>query len=113
MTSARTAPAAIAPVAASTPDGTSAATTSADELLMASIAPATGSRGAPLKPVPSIASTTTSKPSPASRSTENATGASPSSRSRIAAASPESFAGSLVHATTTRRPAPRSSRAAA
>ena len=48
---------ATSPVEASTPDGTSAATTGAAAALIASITPAAGSRGAPVEPVPSSAST--------------------------------------------------------
>ena len=56
--SASTAAPSISPLEASTPEAMSQAITGAPQRLIASIAPAAGSRGAPLKPVPKIASTT-------------------------------------------------------
>ncbi len=106
-----TASPATAPVAASTPDGTSAATTNASAPLMAAIADATGSRGLPEKPVPSIASTMIAAPSSAPAA--NGRAGSPTRRSRIIAASPLSIAGSEVCSTVTLRPAWRRSRATA
>ena len=106
---ARTASPATAPVAASTPDGTSAATTNASAPLMAAMAAATWSRGLPEKPVPSMASTMTAAPSSAPAA--NGIGGSPGRRSRMTAASPVSFAGSEVCRTLTLRPAWRRSRA--
>ena len=91
VATARTASPSTSPVEAFTPDGTSQATTGKSPSLIAVIAPATGSRGTPSNPVPSIASTM--QPDPSSASGENATGPSPGSRSRFAAASPRSSAG--------------------
>ena len=54
---ARTAWPSTRPVPASTPEGTSQATTGASWSLIAAMAEAIGSRGSPLKPVPSMAST--------------------------------------------------------
>ena len=65
VTSASTAAPATSPVEASTPEAMSAATAGAGQSLIASIAAAAGSRGAPEKPVPKIASTTTPEPSSA------------------------------------------------
>ena len=56
--------------------------------LIAAIARASGSRGAPSKPVPSRASTTT--PEPSRRSGSNGSGGAPGRRSRLARASPRS-----------------------
>jgi hypothetical protein len=58
VTSARTAGSPASPVDASTPLGTSSASTGRPLAAIASMAPATASRGAPVKPVPSSASTT-------------------------------------------------------
>ena len=63
VATARTAGPATAPVDASTPDGTSAAITGAPAALIASMTPAAGSRGAPVVPVPSSASTIACAPS--------------------------------------------------
>ena len=60
-----TATPATSPVEASTPEGMSAATTGAPQPLIASIAASAGARGAPEKPVPKIASTTTPEPASA------------------------------------------------
>ena len=65
VASATTATLDTSPVEASTPLGTSHATTtapSAPAALMASMAPAAGSRGSPEKPVPRMASTTAAAP---------------------------------------------------
>jgi hypothetical protein len=80
---------ATSPVDASTPDGTSTATTAAPEPLICSISFAAGTRGSPRKPVPNSASTTTP-------------------------GEPRSFSSSSGFASTTRtsRPAARSRRAA-
>ena len=66
VTCARTAAPATSPVEASTPLGTSAATTVAPAAVMSAMTDATGSRGAPVEPVPSSASTI--PPAPARRS---------------------------------------------
>ena len=110
VAAARTAAPSTAPVEASTPLGTSAATTSAPVALIASIAPATGSRGAPEKPVPSSASTTAAAPSRAPA--VKGAGAGPGRRARFSAGSPLSSAGSPVSSTSTSRPPVRSTRAA-
>ena len=65
MIAASTAGPATSPLEASTPEAMSQATTGAPQRLIASIAAAAGSRGAPANPVPKIASTTA--PDPASR----------------------------------------------
>ena len=62
VTSASTAAPATSPVEASTPEAMSQATTGAPQRLIASIAAAAGSRGAPANPVPKIASTTAPEP---------------------------------------------------
>ena len=109
VTSARTASPSTSPLEASTPEGTSQATTGASCALIAAMAPATGSRGAPENPVPNSASTTT--PEPSSRSGANGSGGAPGSRSSIAAGSPESSSTGATASTSTTRPSSRSSRA--
>ena len=96
------------PVAASTPLGTSAATTGSAAALSAAMASATGPWGVPAKPVPSSASTATAQPSrrPA------ANGSTPSTRSALARASPRSSSSGATASVRTSRPASRSSRAA-
>jgi hypothetical protein len=86
VTSHSTTTPATSPVAASTPEAMSQATTGAPQPFIASIAAAAGSRGAPEKPVPKIASTTA--PDPASRAaTSSPSSITPSSRFRFAVAS--------------------------
>ena len=109
VASARTASASTSPVDAFTPEGTSHATTGASASLIAAIAPATGSRGSPSKPVPSIASTIT--PEPVSSSAANGRGGSPGSRSRLTRASPFVSARSPTASTSTSRPSSRRRRA--
>ena len=92
-----------------TPDGTSQATTGTPASLIAAIAPATGSRGAPSNPVPSIASTTA--PDPLSLAASKGSGGAPGSRPRFARASPRSSAGSPSESTSTSRPSSRRMRA--
>ena len=92
------------------PHGTSAATTAPRPRSSPSIRRAEGSRGAPVVPVPSSASTTSAAPS--SRAGSNAAGGSPGSRRSCSAASPRSSSGGQTASTSTSRPAPRSSRAA-
>ncbi len=86
VTSASTATPAISPVEASTPDGTSTATTGASAAFIRAISSAASGRGSPWNPVPKSASTTTSYPAtsfvssatcPASRRTRAATRPSP------------------------------------
>jgi hypothetical protein len=110
VATARTAGPATSPVEASTPLGTSAATTGAEAPFSASMALAAGPRGAPVAPVPSSASTST--PACSSRAASNGAGGRPGSRRSCSAASPRSSAGSNVASTSTSRPAPRSRRAA-
>ena len=95
---------------ASTPLGTSQAKTVApDARLIASIAPAAGSRGSPAKPVPRIASTIAAgRPSAAS---EKDSGAGPGRRSRLVSASPRKSSAAPVSRTDTSRPCERSTRA--
>ena len=81
VSAASTAAAAISPVDASTPDGTSTATTGTPAALIRAIVAAASSRGSPRKPVPKSASTITSACSTAVVSTASR----PSSR-RIRAA---------------------------
>ena len=66
VSAARTAGPATSPVEASTPEGTSTATTGRPAALMRSISAAASGRGAPRKPVPKSASTITSAPSTSS-----------------------------------------------
>jgi hypothetical protein len=101
---------ATSPVEASTPLGTSAATTGAAAASIASIAERAGSRASPANPVPSTASTIAAAPS--RRVASNATGAGPGSAFACSAASPCSSSGGQTASTSTSRPAPRSSRAA-
>ena len=110
VTSAFTASPCASPLDASTPEGTSQATTGASWPLMARIAPDTGSRGSPEKPVPSSASTTA--PDPSRRPASSGRGGSPGSRSRFARASPFKSATSPTASTSTRCPSSRRIRAA-
>ena len=105
---ARIAPPCTTPLAASTPLGTSAATTGSPASLMASMASATGPCGAPEKPVPSSASTTTAQ----SARRAAAKGSTSSTRSALARASPLNSLTATTVRTCTARPASRSSRAA-
>ncbi len=97
------------PVDASTPLGTSAAMTGASAASMAARTDAAGSRGAPVTPVPSTASTIAATPS--RRSGANGSLSTGSAR-RFAAASPCSSSGGGTSRTRTTRP-PRCSRRAA
>ena len=72
-------------VEASTPEAMSQATTGASQRLIASIAAAAGSRGAPSKPVPKIASTTA--PEPTSQESRSS-GRSPEKSSSTSTAKP-------------------------
>ena len=110
VAAARTAAPATSPVDASTPEGTSAATTGAPAAVIASIAAAASSRGAPVLPVPRSASTIALAPS--SRAASNGAGAAPGSRRNCSAASPRRLSGGQTASTSTSRPADRSSRAA-
>jgi hypothetical protein len=102
---ARTASPSTSPVEAFTPLGTSAATTVWPSI--AAIASAAAPRTAPSKPVPRIASTTTTAPSSAP-----ALNGSVSTRLAFTAASPCSSAGSASNRQRTSRHCSRSSRAA-
>ena len=115
MARAATAAPAISPVDASTPLGTSQATTHAPlplapASLIAAIAPAAGSRGSPEKPVPRIASTIPAAPSSAAAA--NGAAGDPGSRSAFTLASPRSSSTSPSSSTSTSRPRSRSRRAA-
>ncbi len=99
---ARAAPPATSPVDASTPLGTSQATTTAPRplaSLIAAIALAAGSRGAPAKPVPRIASTIAAAPS--SDPASNCRGGAPGRRAQLLAASPLSSSGDPSRMTST------------
>ena len=109
VASALTASPSTSPVDAFTPEGTSQATTGAPASLIALIAPATGSRGSPSKPVPSIASTIA--PDRSRCSGANSRGGSPGRRSRFARASPFVCDRSPTASTSTSRPSSRRSRA--
>jgi hypothetical protein len=82
--SARTATPSTSPVEASTPEGRSTATTGTPVPLIRSINAAASARGAPWKPVPKSASTTTSAPSGSSVSSASR----PASRISLAATRP-------------------------
>ena len=108
---ARTASPSTSPVEASTPLGTSAATTGAAASLERRDRAAAGSRGAPEKPVPSTASTI--PPAPSSRSGAKAPARSPGSRRSCSAASPGAARRAARRRARRRRGRPsRSSRAA-
>jgi hypothetical protein len=70
---ARTATPSTSPEEASTPEAMSAATTGASQPLIASTAASAGARGAPLNPVPKIASMTTPEPASAEASSPGST----------------------------------------
>ena len=111
VASARTAVPATSPVEASTPLGTSQATTDGRARrprLIASIAPAAGSRGSPAKPVPRIASTIAAAPSERRRP-EQAPAPDPGRRSKLVRASPRSSSAGPRAARDTSRPCSRSS----
>ena len=91
--SAATAAPSTSPLEASTPEAMSQATTGAPQSLIAAIAAAAGSRGAPLKPVPKIASTTAPEPRRRVASESASTASAAAKRSRLAAASPRSSLG--------------------
>ncbi len=110
---ARTAAPSDSPVEASTPLGTSHAITVAPPsaaALIASIAPAAGSRGSPENPVPRIASTIPA--ACCSAASVNGSGGGPGSRSKLTRASPCSSPGSASSSTRTSRPRWRRTRAA-
>ena len=110
VTSASTASPATSPVEASTPEAMSQAMTGAPQRLIASIAAAAGSRGAPSKPVPKIASTTA--PEPSSLSAKSPADNSPPNRSKLIAASPRSSSPGQSNSASTSKPISRSNRAA-
>ena len=103
MIAASTAGPATSPVEASTPEAMSQATTGAPQRLIASIAAAAGSRGAPANPVPKIASTTA--PDSASRAAGSSPSGSARNRSRLAAASPLSSSAGQISSASTSWPA--------
>ncbi len=113
LTSARTAAPSTSPLDASTPEAMSAETTGASPAFIASIAASAGARGAPLNPVPKIASTTTPAPARASPSWSGAARREdPVKRRKFASASPESSSGGHSSSASTSYPVSRSLRAA-
>ena len=104
---------ATSPVEASTPEATSQATIGAPAAFAASIAASAGSRGAPSKPVPKIASMIAPEPASASSAPPSRSSAiPPSRRSRFAAASSLSSPAGQSSSTSTSWPADRRWRAA-
>jgi hypothetical protein len=112
VTSAATAEPSTSPVEALTPEAMSVATTGAGEPLIASIAEAAGSRGAPANPVPKIASTTTPAAARAPASSAESTCRAAGNRSRFALASPERSPGGASRRASTASPDSASARAA-
>ena len=109
VTSARIAGPSTSPVAAFTPEGTSAATTGAPAALIEAMTPARGSRTTPSKPVPSNASTMAPEPSSAAGS--NGRGGAPGRRSRFVRGTPARPSSASGAITSTSCPASLSRRA--
>src|SRR5690606_5549565 len=108
VSAARTAAPGTRPVSASTPDGTSTATTGPVARPIQAIASATGPSGAPREPVPSSASTTTT-PSPGGSPPRGATAIPSVAAIRVIVAA-SGVAGSRPSGASTRTPQPASAR---